>query len=173
LSQTASAVKEIKLHRVLKDWGEGTTDAQDQEGAGGPITSASATWIHTVYDTGFWQNSGGDFAAVISATKAVGAIGFYTWEHTAQMAADIQFWLEKTDSNFSWILIGDESTISTAKRFDSSESLEEANRPCSYNQIYQSSNRCGVRGKTGRFCACPELSQSFQSDDNHPLFAGI
>ncbi len=129
VSQTVAAAKSTKLHRVLKDWGEGATDAVGQEGSGGAATPGSATWIHTFYDTGRWQNPGGDFAAIASDSEAVGAIGFYTWGHSAEMAADVQFWLDKPDSNFGWIFLGDESAPSTAKRFQSRENAVEAQRP--------------------------------------------
>src|SRR5215468_6480572 len=45
----------------------------------------------------------------------------YTWS-SAQMVTDVQAWLDDSGDNFGWLVLGDESTIATAKRFDSRES---------------------------------------------------
>ena len=87
-----------------------------------------ATWIHTFFNTGFWVNSGGDFAAP-SSSLAVAAIGSYTWGSSAQLVADVQDWLDNPASNFGWVLVGDESTFPTSKRFDSSENPIPSTRP--------------------------------------------
>jgi len=129
MSQTTAGEKRMTLHRVLKDWGEGTTDAAGQEGAGGPVTTGSTTWIHTFYDTTRWEFPGGDFAAAPSDSELVGGIGFYTWGPAAQLAADVQSWLDNAQSNSGWILLGDENAPSTAKRFASRENTVVAQRP--------------------------------------------
>ena len=38
------------------------------------------------------------------------------------MRADVQSWLDDPASNFGWLVLGDESEIPTAKRFDTRES---------------------------------------------------
>src|SRR5438105_5696276 len=38
------------------------------------------------------------------------------------MVADVQLWLDNPASNFGWLVLGDESDIATAKRFDTRES---------------------------------------------------
>jgi serine protease len=38
------------------------------------------------------------------------------------MVADVQSWLDNPATNFGWLVLGDESTGTTAKRFDSRES---------------------------------------------------
>ena len=38
------------------------------------------------------------------------------------MIADVQLWLDNPASNFGWLVLGDESTSATAKRFDTRES---------------------------------------------------
>jgi len=38
------------------------------------------------------------------------------------MIADVQSWVNNPASNFGWLVLGDESTIATAKRFDTRES---------------------------------------------------
>jgi hypothetical protein len=111
----------VELHKLLADWGEGTSDAPGEEGDGAPVTSNDATWRHRFFDTIFWTNEGGDFSATVSASQSVGPIGPYTWT-SAQMIADVQSWLDNPGSNFGWLMLGDESTIATAKRFDTRES---------------------------------------------------
>jgi spore coat protein A len=46
--------------------------------------------------------------------------GVYTWS-SAQMATDVQDWLDGTYSDYGWIAIGDEATTKSAKRFNSRE----------------------------------------------------
>jgi hypothetical protein len=111
----------IELHKLLADWGEGTSDAPGEEGEGAPATTSDATWRHRFYDTIFWTTQGGDFSGTVSASLSVGAIGEYVWS-SAQMVADVQSWLDNPAYNFGWLVLGDESAIATSKRFDTRES---------------------------------------------------
>lgn len=110
-----------ELHKLLADWGEGTSDAPGEEGDGTPATPNDATWQHRFFDTIFWAMQGGDFSATVSASQSVGPVGQYTW-NSAQMVADVQSWLDNPASNFGWLVLGDESGSGTAKRFDTRES---------------------------------------------------
>jgi hypothetical protein len=110
-----------ELHKLLADWGEGTSDAQGEEGDGAPATLNDATWRHQFFDTIFWTTQGGDFSPTVSASQLVGPVGQYLWS-SAQMAVDVQGWLNNPTSNFGWIVIGDELTAGSAKRFDTRES---------------------------------------------------
>src|SRR5882762_10427567 len=111
----------IELHKLLADWGEGTSQATGEEGMGAPATPNDATWRHRFYDTIFWSAQGGDFSATVSASQSVSVVGPYTWS-SAQMVADVQGWLDTSVSNFGWLVLGDEKPILTAKRFDTRES---------------------------------------------------
>ena len=111
----------VELHKLLADWGEGTSIAPDPEGEGAPATTNDATWRHRFFDTIFWTTEGGDFSATVSASQSVGPVGQYMWS-SAQMVADVQSWLDNPASNFGWLVLGDESTTQTAKRFDTRES---------------------------------------------------
>jgi hypothetical protein len=111
----------VKLHKLLAGWGEGTSHAPGEEGDGAAATTNDATWRHRFFDTIFWAMQGGDFSATVSASQSVGPIGPYTWS-SAQMVADVQSWLDNPASNFGWLVLGDESTLGTAKRFDTRES---------------------------------------------------
>ena len=107
MSRTAGEAHTVALHRVLADWGEGASDAPDNEGAGTAAATDDATWIHTFFDTGLWQNPGGDFDSTASASVLVGGEDAYTWGSTPAMAADVQAWLDAPEENFGWVLIGD------------------------------------------------------------------
>ncbi len=121
----------VSLHRVLDDWGEGTSDADGIQGEGGgaPATPGDATWVHRFFDTAFWGTPGGDFEASPSATILVADLGSYTWDSTPGMVADVQAWLDEPARSFGWILVGNEAAFPTSKRFDSSENPTLSLRP--------------------------------------------
>ena len=122
MSKTAlDTARIVELHKLLADWGEGTSIAPGEEGDGAPATPNDATWRHRFFDTIFWTSEGGDFSATVSASQSVGPIGQYAWS-SVQMIADVQSWLDNAASNFGWLVLGDESTSITSKRFDTKES---------------------------------------------------
>jgi hypothetical protein len=121
MSMTPTGAQTVELHTLLADWGEGTSQAPMGEGDGAPATPNDATWRHRFFHSVFWTTQGGDFSATISASQSVGGIGQYTWT-SAQMVADVQSWLDNPASNFGWLVLGDETAIATAKRFDTRES---------------------------------------------------
>src|SRR5882724_10778020 len=121
MSMTPAGALTVELHKLLADWGEGISHAPMGEGDGAPATPNDATWRHRFFDTVFWTTQGGDFSATVSASQSVGGIGQYTW-NSAQMVADVQSWLDNPASNFGWLVLGDETAIATAKRFDTRES---------------------------------------------------
>ena len=129
MSKTNSAASTVNMYRILSKWGEGSSDAAANEGGGAPSQPGDATWIHTLFDTDFWNTAGGDFFATPSASTSVNAIGFYSFGPTVQTAANVQLWLDDPDTSFGWILIGDEVTLGSAKRFDTRENITAANRP--------------------------------------------
>jgi hypothetical protein len=128
MSRTIVGDHVVSLHRLTADWGEGISDASGEEGAGDFAATGDATWTHRFFNTDLWTAPGGDFVGTASAQQTVGAIAFYTWS-SAQMAADVQSWLDTPAGNFGWIVIGDESVERTAKRFDSLQHRTAANRP--------------------------------------------
>ncbi len=130
MSQTIAGDQVVSLHRVLADWGEGASIAPGEQGGGGQAAPGDATWRYTFYNTQSWTNLGGDFVADASGSTIVGSTdGFYTWNSTAEMVADVQLWLDDPSSSFGWEIIGNESTPFTAKRFDTRENANELFRP--------------------------------------------
>jgi FtsP/CotA-like multicopper oxidase with cupredoxin domain len=116
------------LHRVLADWGEGSSNSSANPGQGASSTANDATWIHRFYPGTNWTTPGGDFAGTASASAGIAGSGFFTWS-SAAMAADVQAWLDSPASNFGWLIRGNEGGASTAKRFDTSENAQTTRRP--------------------------------------------
>lgn len=129
MSRTVSTDQSVLLKKVNADWGEGTSNAGSNEGSGATSSSNDATWLHRFFNTTPWTNPGGDLSTTTSGSTSVNSIGNYTWGSTAQMVADVQGWLTNPTSNFGWILIGDETNLGSAKRFESRENAAVANRP--------------------------------------------
>jgi hypothetical protein len=129
VSMTTSGAATVQLRPLLADWGEGTSDAESGTGRGAPATPNDATWLYRFFNTTRWTTPGGDFSSVASASASVGGPGPYTWSSTAQMVSDVQGWLDSPGSNFGWAVIGDETTSSSSKRFDTKENPTPGNRP--------------------------------------------
>ena len=116
-----SSSQTFSLFRLTTEWGEGSSNAPGQEGAGTDANTDDATWSHTFFPFEFWITNGGDFEPDVSAAALIGGLGPAVWPSNAEMVADVQKWLEQPESNFGWILVGDELTGGSAKRFDSRE----------------------------------------------------
>jgi hypothetical protein len=127
LTPSNDRVADVAVHRALSPWSEGPSAASG--GGGAQALPGDSTWLHTDYDTGFWTTPGGDFAPDPSGSAAVGSAGVYVWGSTAELAADVQAWLDEPASNHGWLLIGDEGFPSTSKRFASREDPVEVMRP--------------------------------------------
>ena len=128
MSRGTEGAKQVTLHTVEKDWGEAGSDAEDEEGAGANAETGDATWLHTEFDTSMWSTPGGDYKVQDSASTLVDGIGPYQWS-SKQLTADVKYWLDGSAPNYGWLLLGDESGGASAKRFDSRENPEMANRP--------------------------------------------
>lgn len=118
----------IALHRLLADWGEGSSVAGGGQGGGAAATAGDATWIHRNFNTTFWSSAGGDFASAISATALVSGPGAYAWS-SSDLASDVQSFLDAPAGNFGWIVIGNEASAGTAKKFATHEFGTAASRP--------------------------------------------
>ena len=115
------------LHRLLRNWGEGTSDASG--GSGAPATTGDATWLHTFYNTQTWTTPGGDFVVAVSASQTVGTLpGEYVWS-SPQLIADLQAFVNRPACNFGWIMQGNETASNSAKRFYSRENVDVGLRP--------------------------------------------
>jgi hypothetical protein len=125
----AAPTTTIEMHRALADWGEGSANADGNEGSGAPASTNDATWIHRFFDTATWTHPGSDFEMQSSASQTVAGVGFYTWESTNQLVRAVQQWLDDPASNSGWVMIGNEENSSTSKRFDTKENIDQSFRP--------------------------------------------
>lgn len=130
MSRTIAGPVAHYLYVPPADWGEGDADSPDMEGTGTTPQPGDATWLHTFYPDAFWPQPGaGEFApAEAHATRSVDANGFYDFSSTV-LAGDVQAWLDGSADNFGWILLGDETVIKNAKRWDSRENADASVRP--------------------------------------------
>ena len=130
LSGGNPANKTIELRKMLDYWGQGDSDAPGLEENGTSAGDYDATWLDKYHNANdFWANPGGDYSGIISNSITVGGPGYYYFNSTPQMVADFQSWIDDTNSEFGWILLGDESSDSTAKRFHSRDADTSEFRP--------------------------------------------
>lgn len=132
VTMTASNTqRQMSLHRLLADWGEGDSNSNVRGGGmGAPAAPGDATWSDRFFDTVAWATPGGDFNPTASATGSAGNINTTTtFASTTALVADVQGWLANPQSNFGWILRGVETSTGTAKRFASREVTQAAQRP--------------------------------------------
>ena len=127
MTPSHSEFHEIRLRRLLADWGEGPSFASG--GRGAPSEQGDATWLHTFYDDHLWVRMGGQFIARDSARRQVGAPGYYTWESNVHLVQDVRLWNSVPSRNFGWILLCDEATRRSVKTFASRENTMAVLRP--------------------------------------------
>ncbi|GJM44588.1 MAG: hypothetical protein DHS20C21_14300 [Gemmatimonadota bacterium] len=120
---------DVALHRVTASWGEAGSDGKLEEGQGAVAEAGDATWIHREFDALPWTAEGGDFDPTASAAVPVAGLGAYRWSSTSGLVADVQGWVEDAATNHGWIVLGDESSPETAKRFNSREHAAAASQP--------------------------------------------
>jgi len=120
MDRTLAGSQSVALHRLTNDWGEGSGNASGNEGSGTGSTPGASDWLNNFNGTSAWGTAGGDFISTASATQSVGGDGTYNWS-SAGLVTDVESWLTTSGSNFGWIVIGNESSSSTTKRFLSRE----------------------------------------------------
>ncbi len=119
------------MHRLTRDWGEGSTVAAGGQGIGGPAFPGDATWCDAQFGSTPWTTPGGDYVATPTTTPRVGPIQWqsYTFPSTQQFVADVQEFLDGTTPNYGWIIIGNESLNRSTRAFGSREHDNQINRP--------------------------------------------
>jgi len=111
----------ITVHKALRDWGEGNSNAGSPGGHGASAQTNDTTWLHNFFNASFWTTPGGDFSAAPSATAFVEVEGVYHVWSGAGMVADVQAWVSNPASNFGWFIIGNEIDQGSAAKFATSE----------------------------------------------------
>ena len=120
-SGPAFTTGDVSVSKVLRNWGEGASDAGEPGGAGVQAEPGDATWLHTFFSSVFWTTPGGDFSPTTSATTPITTSNMtYTWSGTG-LVADVQSWVSTPSTNFGWVIRGNEIDTATAHRFNSDE----------------------------------------------------
>ena len=96
------------LHPVTAAWVEGVEGCGVRGGGQGEPSTGGVTW-NTMPGSGPASGS-----TLINTTTPA-------WNSTAAMVSDVQGWLDNPGTNYGWVLIGDETTKTTTRRFDSRE----------------------------------------------------
>jgi hypothetical protein len=127
--------KPVGLHRLTKDWGEGTAGdtlpTVRNAGAGFVASLGDATWNANFLGAALWSSPGaaGDFDAAADSTTLIGdAVDTrFTWLSTPGLVSDVQSWLDNPATNFGWALVNaDEVNVATARAFYSREATVDA-----------------------------------------------
>lgn len=130
VSSGGSALAEIGLHRMFRDWGEGASNAGNGGGSGVPAEPGDATWLYPFIDGGPpWVTPGGDFNEEVSGSVTVDGVARYAIESTRAMVADVQLWLAQPFGNFGWLLKSAEDQPGSAKVLASREYPDANLRP--------------------------------------------
>ena len=127
-------VPDVGLHRMLRAWGEGdnTASTPRNAGAAGP---GEANWMHRFAGTSStWGMPGGqagiDYLEAASVVRPVFDIDGYVFGSTTRMVSDVQGWLDHPEEAFGWmVLVQDETTQFTARRYGSREAVPAYNVP--------------------------------------------
>lgn len=137
---------QVLLHRVLGSWGEGDSDAYG--GVGDTSQPGDANWTYRVHPDVPWNNAGGDFDPTASAAAGVPSeVGQVNWSGSSRMLSDIRMWINSPETNAGWILINDEQTQATARKFASRQHPTASARPKLVVEFTP-------RGLPGGPCAC-------------------
>jgi len=164
---SSSTTDNFNLHKLTTAWGEGTSTGG---GAGGSAVAPDATWSDAMLGTSSWTTAGGDYDAIASQSLAIdGTTGDKTFTSNPILLLDVQNWVNGTSTNSGWIIIGDETTNNTTRRFGSkdagtapvlsitySEPTTVTLNPAKDNSLFQStpnnSNGAGIYLFSGQTC---------------------
>ena len=117
----------LSAHRLLESWGEGASDS-GAGGGGATSETGDATWIHRFYPDQDWSNPGGNFVSTPSAMTSTTAPGVYVLSGDG-LAEDVRSWIDDPGTSHGWLLRGDESEPTTARRIDSRENTDPQSHP--------------------------------------------
>jgi hypothetical protein len=128
VNKQAASSQGVTLSRVDHDWGEGTSDAEQNEGAGTAASAGDVTWANSLYPASSWANPGGDFGTItVTIPTASPGINNITGE---AIKADVESFINNPSINFGWIIKSSNETGSAnALRFSSRENANTGQRP--------------------------------------------
>jgi hypothetical protein len=128
VNQSVTAGQITYLLRASNAWGEGSSYIDGAGGGGAVSSNQDATWIHTFFNTSFWNSAGGDYAPVESAFMNIGGGGTYEFA-ASQVISDVQSWLDGSTANNGWLIRTSTETLGNSFRIASRENATSADRP--------------------------------------------
>ena len=117
---------EFSLHRCNESWGEGASDFPG--GVGAPAEPGDATWVMRFHPDTPWSVAGGDFVADSSSTTMISGRADYAFTGDG-LIDDVQVWLDDPKLNNGWVILGQEGTTKTARKFGSREYFDASKQP--------------------------------------------
>jgi hypothetical protein len=110
----------FELHRMLKDWGEGTKGGS----FGAAASAGEANWVAPKSPSPLWGAPGAgdstDRVGSASSSLFMDATGAYTFPSSLALVADVNGWRANPSSNFGWMLnSASENLAQSARRFAS------------------------------------------------------
>ncbi len=128
MSRTTSGPQTQSIHRIIADWGEAGSHATGQEGSGAFAQPGDATWLHMFSNTALWVTEGGDFDPSASDSQVINGPASYSWAGP-QVVGDVQDMLNIPAGNFGWLIMGVETGVDTAKRYDTKDNTNAVVHP--------------------------------------------
>ncbi len=131
-NRLARASAGISFHKLTSDWGEGSSNANAQEGGGAPANTNDATSANRFFPGTNWTNAGGDFLS--TPTGIIGSVtagaNDLVGNSGSLLVADIQGFVTTPATNFGWIVLGsNENQSQSALRFASRENPNTSEKP--------------------------------------------
>ena len=116
------------LHKLTKDWGEGTS--VNSQGKPGTASTGEATWDFAKSTSTAWSTKGGDFVSDASGSATVSTVSSVLFSSNNKMLEkDVISWIKSPNSNNGWIMKGDEQNSKSIKWFASRTNQTESRRP--------------------------------------------
>ena len=98
----------VGIHRALVSWTEGDNEGQGSGELGSFADEGESSWNRRFAPSTTWGAPGGqagaDYVSAASTTFSLPQVGAAT-ASGAQLAADIQTWVNNSQTNFGWFLI--------------------------------------------------------------------
>ena len=117
-----SQLRDVAVHRVTSDWGEGSNVAPGNGGAGGFAQSGDSTWMHRHWPLLPWGTAGGDIQYWPGAISQMADSGTMRISTTTPLVDDVQGWITGRVPNYGWLLRTTDNAPGTARRIFSRES---------------------------------------------------
>lgn len=116
-----STVSTQNLHPITTAWGEGLSNGSGGGGVGATAVAPDATWLNAMSPSTPWLTAGGDFTSSVATVSLTGSTGTFVYSSTTDFIALVQSWVDDPLTNFGVMLVGDESTLKSARRIGSRE----------------------------------------------------